>query len=50
MPSFHMKVFRLLTLPSLMLAAAGPATAQVYLDASQPIETRVDDLLSRLTL
>ena len=34
----------------LLLAAGVPAAAQVWRDPSQPIERRVDDLVSRLTL
>jgi len=36
--------------PSLTSIAAAEATKPAYLDATQPLETRVEDLLSRLTL
>jgi beta-glucosidase len=37
-------------LPAVRLHAQAAATVPVYLDAKQPIESRVDDLLARMTL
>ena len=44
------QVVRTLSALALLMAAASPASGQVYLDASAPTEDRVEDLLGRMTI
>ena len=51
MVSFNtMKIFIFISSLIAVIATANAADRPVYLDRSQPVETRVDDLLARLTL
>jgi beta-glucosidase len=40
----------LLTVPSLMAQTAAPSSTPAYMDPSQPVDVRVNDLISRMTL
>ncbi len=47
---FYFLALLLLTTSALLGQSAPPSTAPLYLDSTQPVEVRVDDLVSRMTL